>query len=224
MEWGERLVLARASGSKRTVLTPPHPPRAMLYIFSIEGTDFVKAGFTAGCPWGRVRDGFWPLVHPEECCGKLAWENLQLLALSPGTMVDEALMQECVPPVAGEFWRRQDLDPLGLFFKVQSISEHGCDNENWELPLPPKPETPPLGRGIEKRPCCGGVSAVCYACRKSFTLWIHLSTHMRESCPARREAGWEAARVGCGVCARPVIQRNLKRHQDSQKCKSSGVL
>ena len=48
----------------------------MLYIFSVEGTDFVKAGFTSGCPWGRVRDGFWRLVHPEECCGKLGWENL----------------------------------------------------------------------------------------------------------------------------------------------------
>ena len=51
----------------------------MLYIFSIEDTDFVMVGFTGGCPWGRVHDGFWRLVHPE-CCGKLGWENLQLLA------------------------------------------------------------------------------------------------------------------------------------------------
>ena len=198
----------------------------MLYIFSVEGTDFVKAGFTSGCPWGRVRDGFWRLVHPEECCGKLGWEDLQLLALSPGTLEDEALLKESVPPVEGEFWRRRDLDTLRLFFKVQSIAVHDCDNENWELPLPPKPEAPLLGRGIEKRPCCGGSLKVCYACQKSFTLWVHLSTHMKESCPARFQTGLGAAesrlsaKVECGVCALPVIQRNLKRHQGSQKCKS----
>ena len=197
----------------------------MLYIFSIEGTDFVKAGFTSGCPWGRVRDGFWRLVHPPDCCDKLGWENLQLLALSPGNLEDEALLKECAPPVAGEFWRRESLSTLLMFFKFQAIGVHDYDEENWQLPLPPKPDVPPLGRttgpgGIEKRPCCGGSSVVCYACQKSFTLWVHLSTHMRESCPARRETGLETAKVGCGVCARRVIQRNLKRHQDSQKCKS----
>ena len=124
--------------------------------------------------------------------------------------------------MAGEFWRRQDLDMLRLFFKVHAIGVHDCDNENWELPLPAKPETPPPGRGIEKRPCaCGGSSAVCYACGKSFALWVHLSTHMKESCPVRRETGWEAAKVECGVCARPVIQRNLKRHQGTRKCKAA---
>jgi len=192
----------------------------MLYIFSVEGTDFVKAGFTSGCPWGRVRDGFWRLVHPEECCGKLGWESLQLLALSPGTLEDEALMKEAIAPVAGEFWRRRDLDMLRLFFKVHAIGVHDCDNENWELPLPPKPEAPPPGRGIEKRPCCGGTSVVCYACQRSFTLWVHLSTHMRESCPARLETGLAAAKVVCTRCALPVIQRNLKRHRDTLKCKA----
>ena len=190
----------------------------MLYIFSIEGTDFVKAGFTSGCPWDRVRDGFWRLVHPEECCGKLGWENITLLALSPGTMGDEALMKECKPPVIGEFWRRQDLDVLILFFKVQAIGEHGCGNENWEFPLPEKPAVPALGRGIEKRPCCGGDTVVCYACQRSFTLWVHLATHMRESCPARRETG--LAKVECSNCNKHVIHRNLKRHQDSEKCKN----
>ena len=192
----------------------------MLYLFSVEGTDFVKAGFTGGCPWGRVRDGFWRLVHPPECCGKLGWESLQLLALSPGTLGDEALMKERTPPVTGEFWRRQDLDALRLFFKAQACCAHGCDSDNWELPLPPKPEAPPLGRGIEKRPCCGGTSVVCYACQRSFTLWVHLSTHMRESCPARLETGLAAAKVVCRVCAVPVIKRNLKRHKDTLKCKA----
>ena len=195
----------------------------MLYIFSVEGTDFVKVGFTSGCPWGRVRDGFWRLVHPVECCGKLGWENLTLLALSPGTMEDEALIKECRPPVIGEFWHRVDLDMLRLVFKMQALSVHGCDNENWELPLPEKPSTPLIGRGIEKRPCCGGEAVVCYACQRSFTLWIHLSTHMRESCPARRETGLNQVKVDCSRCNQPVINRNLKRHRDSEKCKSAGA-
>ena len=129
-------------------------------------------------------------------------------------------MKEAIAPVAGEFRRRRGLDVLRLFFKAQALGSHGCDNETWELPLPPKPEAPLPGRGIEKRPCCGGTSMVCYACRKSFTLWVHLNTHMRERCPARLETGLGAAKVECGVCALPVIQRNLKRHQGSQRCKS----
>ena len=104
--------------------------------------------------------------------------------------------------------------------KMQACGVHDCDSENWQLPLPVEPETPPLGRGIEMRPCCGGSPVVCYACNKSFTIWVHLSTHMTESCPARLETGLGSAKVECGVCARPVIQRNLKRHQGSQKCKS----
>ena len=204
---------------KRAPVLTPH--RAMLYIFSIEGTDFVKAGFTSGRPWDRVRDGFWRLVHPAECCGKLGWENLHLLALAPGSMEDEALIKERRPPVAGEFWRREDLDMLLLVFKMQAISLHGCDNENWQLPLPEKPAEPPTGRGIEKRACCGGETIVCYACQRSFTLWVHLSTHMRESCPARRETGLEVARVECSRCNKHVINRNLKRHRDSEKCKSA---
>ena len=123
--------------------------------------------------------------------------------------------------MAGEFWRREDLDMLLLVFKMQAISVHGCDNENWQLPLPEKPAEPPTGRGIEKRPCCGGETVVCYACQRPRTLWVHLSTHMRESCPARRETGLEVARVECPRCSKHVINRNLKRHRDSEKCKSA---
>ena len=193
----------------------------MLYIFDVEGTGFVKAGFTTRCPWDRVCDGFWRLVHPTECCGKLGWDNLQLLALSPGSMEDEALLKECTPPVAGEFWRREDLHMLLLVFKMQAISGHGCDNENWRLPLPVKPAEP-AGRGIEKRPCCGGSAVVCFACHKSFALWVHLSRHMRESCPARQATGLGLARVECSRCNLQVINRNLKRHRASESCKTRG--
>ena len=31
----------------------------VLYVFEVRGAAFVKVGFTARCPWGRVRDGLW---------------------------------------------------------------------------------------------------------------------------------------------------------------------
>ena len=52
----------------------------VLYIFEVVGAPCVKMGFTAGCPWGRIRDGFWKQVHPEACCSKLGWDDLQLMA------------------------------------------------------------------------------------------------------------------------------------------------
>ena len=121
----------------------------MLYLFSIEGTDFVKAGYTARCPWQRVCDGFWRLVHPPDVCGKLGYENLRLLCLSPGTLEDEEQLHAAIPPVAGEFWLRGRTEMIKLFFKANSICEHARDNDNWELPLPDKPAVPPIGRGVE---------------------------------------------------------------------------
>ena len=203
--------------------SPHATPRSviMLYIFEIEGTDFVKMGYTSGCPWKRVCDGFWKLVHPEECCGKLGWENLRLIALSHGTLANEAEIKECRPPVVGEFWHKSDLANLRLFQEVMSISI-GFGNDDWDLPLPEKPAEPATGRGIEKRPCCGGSPVVCFACQRPFTLWIHMSTHYRESCPARRAAGLEVTKVECKVCKKRVINRNLKRHNYSEKCKRMG--
>ena len=184
----------------------------MLYIFEILGTDMVKMGFTSGCPWGRVRDGFWKLVHPDSCCHKLGWDDLNLIHLSPGTLADEAFIKEQVPPEKGEFWPRSELDMLRLAMKVLCTTHHNCDNDNWELPLPPRPAVPLPGRGEEKLECCGGSLKVCYGCGKTFKLWIHLQTHKRESCPASAEP-----RPECRFCGQRVIQRHLKRHQTQSK-------
>ena len=187
----------------------------MLDLLSIEGTDFVKAGYTARCPWQRVCDGFWRLVHPPDVCGKLGYENLRLLCLSPGTLEDEERLHAAIPPVAGEFWHRGRAEMIKLFFKVNSIGEHACDNDNWELPLPDKPSVPPIGRGVEKRSCCGGADLLCYGCGARFGLWIHLSTHRQESCPALYGRG---AKETCERCHTKVIKRNLKRHHQSRAC------
>jgi len=186
----------------------------VLYIFEVRGTPYVKMGFTTGCPWGRVRDGFWKQVHPEGCCGKLGWDDLQLVSLCPGTLEDEASIKESVPPTCGEFWPLQELDMLRLAMKVLAIAEHNCGSDNWELPLPPRPAAPPPGRGIEKLECCGGSLLRCYGCGQQFKLWIRLQTHKRESCPATAEP-----RPACRLCGTRVIKRHLKRHQTSAGCK-----
>ncbi len=84
----------------------------VLYIFEVKGTSFVKMGFTSGCPWNRISDGFWKQVHPKECCHKLGWDDLHLIALSPGTLEDETSLKQQVPPVCSEFWPREDLATL----------------------------------------------------------------------------------------------------------------
>ena len=188
----------------------------MLYLFAIEGTPFVKAGYTARCPWQRVCDGFWRLVHPREVCGQLGYESLRLLALSPGTLEDEAVLKDAQPPFCGEFWHEEDAGTIQLFFKVNAIANHGCDNESWELALPAKPVVPPPGgRGVEYRMCCGGPGVQCYGCGARFDLWVHFATHRSESCPAGPGVG---AKVACEKCSVSVIKRNLKRHQQSKGC------
>ena len=102
----------------------------MLYVFAIGG--YLKVGYTSSCPWERVRDGLWRVVHPAACCGLLGWENLSLLLLSPGTLEEEKLLHECLEPEAGEFYPREKLMSIKLFFKVNAIGAHDCGNEDWE--------------------------------------------------------------------------------------------
>ena len=191
----------------------------VLYIFEVLGTDYVKMGFTSGSPWGRIRDGFWKNVHPEGpegCCGKLAWDNLNLIALVPGDLADEASVKQAVPPEVGEFWPREQLEVLRLALKVQACTR-GCDNDSWELPLPPKPVAPLLGCGEEKMVCCGGSLLPCYGCGQLFKLWIRLQTHKRESCPASAEPP-----PACRFCGTRVITRHMKRHEEqSKRCQAT---
>ena len=62
----------------------------MLYVFKVLDTPFVKMGFTDSCPYRRIAVGFWSNLHPAECCGKLGWSNLHLLALFKGTKEEVA--------------------------------------------------------------------------------------------------------------------------------------
>ena len=120
----------------------------MLYIFDVVGTPCLKLGYTNGCPWEGVRDGFWKLDHLASCCGKVGWDDLDLLYLTLGDMADEALINELVPPLEGEFWDRQQLEMLTLALKVHLRFRHELGNDIWKLPLPPKPLAPAVGRGI----------------------------------------------------------------------------
>ena len=70
----------------------------MLYISDVVGTPCIKLGYTSQCPWLRVRDGFWKLVHPTDCCERLGYEDLELLLLTPGSLLNEHKLQLLVPP------------------------------------------------------------------------------------------------------------------------------
>ena len=101
---------------------------------------------------------------------------------------------------------------LRLALKVQACT-NGCGNDDWELPLPPRPAVPPPGRGEEKLECCGGSLIPCHGCGKLFKLYVRLRTHKRESCPANAEA-----QPTSRICGKRVIQRHLTRHGQSKRC------
>ena len=105
------------------------------------GTDFVKLGFTSGCPWGRVRDGFWKQVHPEpQCCGKLGWDNLNLIALSPGTLEDEAfinaIVQKSEKIAQTANGGSQKSEGLKVFSSATSTPFRNADGSNSNKPKP----------------------------------------------------------------------------------------
>ena len=125
----------------------------MLYVFQIGASSYVKMGFATRDPWSRACDGFWRQIHPSECCNSLGWEHLELLLLAPGSMSDEASIKLLIPPVRGEFWPREQLEAL-----TAAIKDCNADSVMWQLPLPDKPIAPLVGRGVEKRVCCGGDS------------------------------------------------------------------
>ena len=173
----------------------------VLYIFGIRDVPFVKMGFTNHCPWSRARDGFWKNLHPPECCGKLGWNDLELLSLAPGTLEDEAAVKLALPPHSGEFWPREQLERLR-----ETIRAHAGEF----LPLPPQPATLAPGRGEEKLVCCGGSLRACTVCGRSFSRSIKLWQHIEDV--------HRATRVQC-PCGKKVIPRNLKQHQKTEKCK-----
>jgi len=66
----------------------------MLYLFKVRDAPYIKMGFTNACPWRRIATGFWSNLHPTDCCGKLGWEDLELVAVFPGTEEDEKALKK----------------------------------------------------------------------------------------------------------------------------------
>ena len=175
----------------------------MLYIFKIGETGFVKFGWTeAASPWRRAANGFWGVVHPGACCGKLGWSSLELIGLWEGGRADEKLVQDAVPSEVGEFWPGDLLERL--------LTELGTDRA---LPLPPRPAKPPT-EGLadpEVLPCCGAQGLACWQCDKTFKRWAHLKQHLQSH---------GGVKVECNCCGTRVVKRFLTRHQGSLKCKA----
>ena len=117
----------------------------VLYVFGVRSAAYVKVGYTASCPWSRVRDGFWRNVHPKGCCNRLGWDSLELLGLFPGELADEALLQARIPPECGELWPREGLPELRRALVELAVARHNCNEDEAELPLPPRPAVPLQG-------------------------------------------------------------------------------
>ena len=163
----------------------------MIYIFAIDGTPWVKLGFTSYTnPWDRVRRGFWTNSHPKELCGRLS--DLVLLHAFEGNLQLEAAIQSLFPPDHGEFWCLHRLPEILKLLRTMTTE---LDNI-WE-PLRPESD--------EKMPCCGGRPNVCYRCSRAFARWHQLQSHIHHVHMKRR--------VQCPKCGKSMYERNLKRHQ-----------
>jgi len=168
----------------------------MIYIFKVIGTEFVKLGFTQGCPWTRVATGFWSNEHPKACCHKLGWDNLELVGCFDGGAEIEAAIKQALPPHTGEFWPAKQITKL--------------------LPDPAKPEkAPEVERSTEKLPCCGCPGFFCDAGKVGFKRQHHLRQHL-QSCQGKK--------VVCSACSKKVLHRNLKRHQSTCKSQAAAAM
>jgi len=194
-----RLLLTFCSYLKATWNFP-----AMLYVLRVRDAPWVKMGFTSGSIWRRIATGLWSNVHPKACCKRLAWEDLELLALFSGTVDDESALKLELPPECGEFWPLDQLEQLlAMMARLPA------------LPLPPRPEQPPnVDRKPEKLECCGGASFTCSTCKptKTFSRWNIFAKHRRSHM---------GVKVTCSRCHAEVAKENLKRHHESKKCRDA---
>jgi len=170
----------------------------MLYLFSHSTLPWVKFGYTRGDAWSRLP--FWSNRHPRQLCGSLGAEHFTLLRCWAGELQTEALIKDLFPDRSFEFWpARYAADIVALVDLLQEA-----------VSVPPRP--PPQPETMERRAdCdCGGTSHVCRECGRSFPRSIKLWQHIEDV--------HRATRARC-LCGEQVIPRNLKRHQDSERCK-----
>ena len=173
----------------------------MLYLFKVRDAPYIKMGFTNACPWRRIATGFWSNLHPTDCCGKLGWEDLELVAVFPGTEEDEKALKKTFPPTKGEFWPDHMLSVLR-----STLAYLGG-----ELPVPIRPPVPPeVDRQVEKLPCCSGQTIRCFKCNQTFSRWHHLTQHLQSH---------SQVKDSCGQCGLKVLKRNMKRHTGACKGK-----
>jgi uncharacterized C2H2 Zn-finger protein len=171
----------------------------MLYIFKLRDVPYIKFGYTSDSPWARVSNGFWSNLHPLQCCNRLSFSHLDLVALYTGSKAIESSIKETFPPVAGEFWGEDMLAPM---MTLLDFLEH-------LLPLPPREWIEPA-RPEERLACCvGGTSYQCWRCEQVFKRSHHLWQHIKVKHTAGRDM------VKCSKCSMELIKRNLKRHEEN---------
>ena len=175
----------------------------MIYFFQVRGAPYLKIGFTLQPPYQRISDGFYGCQHPPECCNKLGYSDLELVALFQGGKDLELKLHKMLPGGArGEFYEQKWQAPILLILSFLTAA----------LPTPERPRDAPRAsrnHAIELLPCCGGQTYRCFVCDKVFGRWCHLTRH-RES---------HAAKPSCDKCGKQVVKHNLKRHVKS--CKGS---
>ena len=170
-----------------------------IYIFFVRGTGFFKLGYTAGCPWMRVVSGAWANVHPAECCNKLGFKDLELLALFEGSMQQEQALQALNPhPENGEFWPMSEMSAVIGILEATVVEQraplrpvlHGDWAANWRIE--------------EKRACCErGCEFKCWLCEETFARYHQLVQHKNSAHSST------LGRAVCEKCGAKGLKRNI---------------
>ena len=165
----------------------------MLYVFRVVDSQYIKFGWAERKnPYDRIINGFWTNDHPDELCGRLGAENLELIYLFEGDQKLERVIQSLFPPDRGEFWKEEDSDEMINMLKL--IAK--------EIPVPRRPI---IRQGLsEKLACCTGIWNDCFTCGMKLKIFCKLLQHKRDV--------HENAKFRC-ACGKMFPRKgNLHRH------------
>lgn len=166
----------------------------MLYVFELPH-GWLKFGVAERGAWERFEAfGFWHMRHPEILCNKLAFDDVQLIAVFEGGLQAEAQIKSVAKPCMSEFYAPERRDELMAACQILT-----------PLPMPPRPCSLQERRCM--RSCCLGLDAQ-FGNRR-----LH---HIERS----QKAG---QKTPCEVCGKlvTVIADKRKRHQKSKQCRSA---